>query len=68
MRKKQDRTFGKSFTKIRSAVPENGCLFFVTDEKKQKKTKQETSVKHIRIRPICGCVNYSGKGRETAAR
>jgi len=50
--------------KIRSAVPENGCLvyyYFVTDEKKNKnktKTKQKkTSVKHIRFRLIGGCVN-----------
>ena len=32
-------SFGKSFMKIRSAVPENGCLVFVTDEKKTKKQK-----------------------------
>jgi len=42
-------SFGESFMKIRSAVPENGCLvFFVADgksRKKQKKTKR-TSVKH----------------------
>jgi len=44
--------------KIRSAVPENGCLvfFFVADGKTEKKTKK-TSVKHIRIRLIGGCVN-----------
>jgi len=50
-------SFGKSFTKIRSAVPENGCLILV-DGKKQKKTKK-TSVKHIRYRLIGGCVNKS---------
>jgi len=33
-------SFGKSFMKIRLAVPENGCLIFLTDEKKQKKTKK----------------------------
>jgi len=44
---------GKSFMKIRSAVPENGCLIFLADGKKQKKT----SVKHIRYRLIGGCVN-----------
>ena len=37
-------SFGKSFIKIRSAVPEIGCLivmhFVVADEKKQKKTKK----------------------------
>jgi len=42
--------------KIRSAVPENGCLIFLADGKKQKKTKQKktkkTSVKHIRYRLI----------------
>jgi len=27
--------------KIRSAVPENGCLIFLTDGKKQKKTKNK---------------------------
>ena len=44
--------------KIRSAVPENGCLIFLTDGKKTKKNKK-TSAKHIRIRllPEGGCVN-----------
>jgi len=27
-------SFGKSFMKIRSAVPENGCLIFFVDGKK----------------------------------
>jgi len=38
--------------KIRSAVPENGCLIVLVDGKK-------TTVKHIRIRllPEGGCVN-----------
>ena len=60
-------SFGESFMKIRSAVPENGCLIVLVDgNKKQKKTKknkkmQKTSAKHIRIRflPEGGCVNYS---------
>jgi len=30
-------SFGESFMKIRSAVPENGCLIFDGREKKQKK-------------------------------
>jgi len=47
-------SFGKSFMKIRSAFPENGCLVFLwRTEKKNKKT----SVKHMRIRLIGGCVN-----------
>ena len=33
-------SFGRSFMKIRSAVPENGCLIFLTDEKKNKKQKK----------------------------
>ena len=46
--------------KIRSAVPENGCLIVLVDgknKKKQKKTKK-TTAKHIRIRllPEGGCV------------
>jgi len=41
-------SFCKNFMKIRSAVPENGCLIFCGGRKKQKKTKK-TSVKHIRI-------------------
>jgi len=45
-------SFGKSFMKIRSAVPENGCLIFCGERKKNKKT----SVKHIHIRLIGGCV------------
>jgi len=42
-------SFGKSFMKIRSAVPENGCLVFLTDEKKTKKNKknQKTKKKHL---------------------
>jgi len=40
--------------KIRSAVPENGCLIFLVDGKKQKK-----HVKHIRYRLIGGCVKQS---------
>jgi len=48
--------------KIRSAVPENGCLIFFVDGKKTKnktKTKnaKKTSVKHIRYCLIGGCVN-----------
>ena len=49
-------SFGKSFMKIRSAVPENGCLIFLADRKNKKKQKK-TSVKHIRYRLIGGCVN-----------
>jgi len=45
-------SFGKSLMKIRSAVPEDGCLIFFADGKKQKKTY----VKHIRYRLIGGCV------------
>jgi len=50
-------SFGKSFMKIRSGVPENGYLIVVADGKKAKKDKK-TSEKHIRIRLIDGCVNY----------
>jgi len=45
--------------KIRSAVPENGCLVFFDGRKKTEKKQKKTSVKHIRIRLIGGCVNYS---------
>jgi len=34
-------SFGESFMKIRSAVPENSCLIVLVDGKKQKK-KQKT--------------------------
>jgi len=48
--------------KIRSAVPENGCLVVLVDGKKTKKKQKKTSAKHIRIRllPEGGCVNYIG--------
>jgi len=38
--------------KIRSAIPENGCLIFMhyRGGRKTQKKKQKTSVKHIRIR------------------
>ena len=47
--------------KIRSAVPENGCLVFLwrtekAKKQKAKKNKKKTYVKHIRIRLIGGCV------------
>jgi len=44
--------------KIRSAIPENGCLTFLTDGKINK-NMQKTYAKHIRIRllPEGGCVN-----------
>jgi len=54
-------SFGKSFMKIRSAVPENGCLIVLVDGKKTKqkqtKNKKKTYAKHIRYRLIGGCVN-----------
>jgi len=49
--------------KIHSAVPENGCLIVLVDEKnKNKKTEKKTkktTAKHICIRllPEGGCVN-----------
>ena len=52
-------SFGKSFMKIRSAVPENRCLVFLWRTEKAKKSKKKTkktSVKHIRIRLIGGCI------------
>jgi len=39
-------SFGKSFMKIRSAVPENGCLVFCGGRKKTGKKQKKTSVKH----------------------
>jgi len=50
-------SFGKSFMKIRSAVPENGCLVFLWRTEKNKKAKKnkkkhkKTFVKHIGTRP-----------------
>jgi len=43
--------------KIRSAVPENGCLVFYDGRKKQKKNKKH--LQNIRIRLIGGCINYT---------
>jgi len=48
-------SFSKSFMKIRSAVPENGCLVFLWRTEKAKKQKK-TYVKHIPIHLISGCV------------
>jgi len=46
--------------KIRSAVPENGCLIVLVDGKKQK-TNKKTIAKHrhicIRLLPEGGCEN-----------
>jgi len=39
-------SFGKSFMKIRSAVPENGCLIVLVDGKKPKK-KQKKQLQNI---------------------
>jgi len=53
--------------KIRSAVPENGCLIVLTDGKKTKKNGK-TTAKHIRIRllPEGGCVKHVESNREQA--
>jgi len=51
-------SFGKSFMKIRSAVPENGCLIFLADGNQNEKKTKKTSAKHIRYRLIGDCVNY----------
>jgi len=53
-------SFGRSFMKIRSAVPENGRLIFLVDgknKKKQKKTKKNicktyTLPPHRRLRKL----------------
>jgi len=39
-------SFGKSFMKIRSAVPENGCVVFFCGERK-KKQKAKNKKKHL---------------------
>jgi len=57
-------SFGKSFMKIRSAVPENGCLVFCVEKTGKTKDICKTSVKHIRIRLIGGSVNKTGRGME----
>jgi len=58
--------------KIRSAVPENGCLIVLVDGKKTKKNKtknkKKTSVKHIRYRLIGGCVKQNVLSRYTLMR
>jgi len=38
--------FGKSFMKIRSAVPEDGCLVFCGGREKTKKKQKKTTKKH----------------------
>jgi len=38
-------SFGKSFMKIRSAVPENGCLVFLWRTGKKQKTKKTKKTK-----------------------
>ena len=44
-------SFGKSFMKIRSAVPENGCLIFmhylVANGKKTERSVQHTHSRHL---------------------
>jgi len=40
-------SFGKSFMKIRSAVPENGCLVFLWRTEKAKNKKQKNKKKHL---------------------
>jgi len=51
-------SFGKSFMKIRSAVAKTVVWYFCGGRKKNEQAKKtkKTSVKHIRIRLIGGCV------------
>jgi len=37
-------SFGKSFMKICSAIPENGCLIFCGEWKKTEKTKNKKDI------------------------
>jgi len=61
--------------KIRSSVPENGCLIVLVDgknknkNKKNKKKTKKTTAKHIRIRllPEGGCVNKAKYRRQRTA-
>jgi len=39
--------FGKIFMKIRSAVPENGCLIFYGGQKKKQKKQEKNKKKHL---------------------
>ena len=43
--------------KIRSAVPDGTVVWYFLTDGKNKKETEKTSVKHIRIRLIGGCVN-----------
>jgi len=60
-------SFVKSFMKIRSAVPENGCLIVLVDGKKPKKNQKQKQKKlqniyasaSYRKAVAAGCVNYS---------
>jgi len=54
--------------KIRSAVPENGCLIFFANRKHKKtqKKQKKTSVKYIRYRLIGGCVNNEREDASTS--
>jgi len=42
-------SFGKSFMKIRSAIPENGCLVFLwrTEKNEKKNKKKQKNKKNI---------------------
>jgi len=48
-------SFGKSFMKIRSAVPENCCLIFLKDE---KNNKQQTKNKKKHLQNIYASASY----------
>jgi len=51
-------SFGESFMKIRSAVPENGCLIVLVDGKKQKKNKKQTKNAKKHLQNIYASASY----------
>jgi len=54
-------SFGKSFMKIRSAVPENGCLIFMHYHCGKQKKKTKNAVKHTHLRPLAARMHKRGE-------
>jgi len=58
-------SFGKSFMKIRLAVPENGCLIFFDGRKKTKKKQKKNICKtYTHSRHLAARMRKLAKGKQ----
>jgi len=59
-------SFAESFMKIRSAVPENGCLIVLVERKKTKKNKKKQKTKKTKKKQLQNIYAYASYRKAVA--